>query len=143
MCTSSCWPSQRTDHFPKTPLDVFKQLLLRALVASKFWFDVLTSIGVVVCLCLFVLVSGPWWADGLCWLGFWFGFGFFSCGHAIIMFLCSTMDRIAAEFLDRIAAEFLDDMVDVAALRCMSMGCRGDCRKLARMQSCRAARSWS
>ncbi len=75
----------RTDHFSESPLDVFKQLLLRALVASNFGFDVLTSIGVVVCV---VVCFGVWPLVGRWFVlvGFWFGLGFLSCVHAIIMF---------------------------------------------------------
>ena len=67
----------RTDHFPETPLDVFKQLLLRALVASNFWFDVLTSIGVVVCfVCLFWCLALGRAIVGVGWALVWSWFSF-------------------------------------------------------------------
>ena len=75
----------RTDHFPETPLDVFKQLLLRALVASNFWFDVLTSIGVVVCfVCLFWCLALGRAMVCVGWV--WFGLGFpflYTCHHHV------------------------------------------------------------
>ncbi len=64
----------------------------------KIWFDVLTSIGVVVGLgCLFwcLALGGPMVCVGWVLVWSWFSFPLYMPSSC---FPCSTMDRIAAEF---------------------------------------------